>query len=112
MGRNNTANLMDCDEFEACTRTIIQSLGADSIRFFTTIHDIVAYFLEADKVAGKAPLSLHEFEATARTVAEFLGKENAARFFKSMYETLPIKTIAYLGIMVKFFELAENYEIR
>jgi hypothetical protein len=110
--KKTSSNPMYCAEFEACTRKTIKALGTDSIRFFTTIHDIMEYFLEADAVAGKAPLSLKEFEAMARRVAEFLGKEDAARFFKSMYETLPVKTLEYLGIMVRFFELAENYEIR
>jgi hypothetical protein len=102
---------MDCAEFDAYTRKTVEALGSDSIRFFTTIHDIVEYFLKADTVVQKAPMPFKEFETTARNVAEFLGKEEAARFFKSMYGTLPTKTIEYLGVMVRLFELVENYEI-
>jgi hypothetical protein len=109
--KRNKNNLMDCAEFEAYTRKTIKALGSDSIRFFTTIHDIVDYFLEADAVVKKAPMPFKEFETTARKIAEFLGKEESARFFKSVYGTLPTKTIEYLGVMVRFFELVENYTI-
>jgi hypothetical protein len=102
---------MDRTEFEAYTQKTIEALGSESIRFFTTIGDIVEYFLNADTVVKKTPLSFKEFETTARNVAEFLGKEEAARFFKSMYGTLPTRTIEYLGVMVRLFELVENYEI-
>jgi hypothetical protein len=28
-----------------------------------------------------------------------------------MYEALPLKTVQYIGVMIKFFEPVENYEI-
>jgi hypothetical protein len=108
MKSNNPLNAV---EFEHITRKVAKQLGPDSIRFFTTIGDIVEYFLNADTVVKKTPMPFKEFETTARNVAGFLGREEAARFFKSMYGTLPTRTIEYLGVMARLFELVENYEI-
>jgi hypothetical protein len=112
MERNNTANLIDCDEFEHYTRKAVQALGPDSIRFFTVIHDLEEFFLKADTVFKTCPMKFTELEDTGKKIAAFLGEEESARFFKSIYSTIPKKTLHFLGIMVKFFELAENYEIR
>jgi hypothetical protein len=106
MNKNN--NLLQLSEFEIYTKKALKITGSDSIRFFTTIRDILNYFWEADQTIKNTPMTFKEFETTAQKVAGILGKEEASRFFKAMYEALPTKTIQYLGIMVKFFELVEN----
>jgi hypothetical protein len=103
---------MNAQEFETLTRKTIQALGSDSIKFFTTIHDMEAFFLEADKTFKKCPLNMKEFEAIGEKIADFLGEDESARFFKAVYETIPQKVIQYLGLLIKLFEKAENYEIK
>jgi hypothetical protein len=102
---NNTIEGMDSKEFTACTQTIAADLGEAAIRFLTTIHDMEQFFLIADKTFARCPLTLEGFEQTAQNITTVLGAETAARFFKSIYDTLPKKTVCYLGIMVKLFEL-------
>jgi hypothetical protein len=109
MNRNNS--LLQLSEFEACTKKALKATGSDSVRFFTTIRDILNYFWEADQNIKNTPMTFREFEVTAQRIAGLLGKEEASRFFKMMYEALPLKTIQYIGVMIKFFELVENYEI-
>jgi hypothetical protein len=104
-------SLLQLSEFEIYTKKALKIVGSDSIRFFTTIRDILNYFWEADQTLKDTPMTFKEFETTAQKIAGILGKEEASRFFKTMYETLPSKTIQYMGIMVKFFKLVENYEI-
>jgi hypothetical protein len=98
-------------EFEACTKKALKATGSDSARFFTTIRDILNYFWAADQNIKNTPMVFNEVEATAQRIAGLLGKEEASRLFKAMYGVLPLKTIQYLGVMVKFFELVENIEI-
>ena len=109
--RENTVIPMLDIEFKDALQQAIQALGSDSIRFFTTIHDMEAFFLEADKAFKKCPLTMKEFEAIGKKIADFLGEEESARFFKAIYETIPQKVIQYLGLLIKLFEKAENYEI-
>jgi hypothetical protein len=111
MDRNNS-DRMDCAEFENLTRKVIKQLGSDSIRFFTTIHDMEAFFLAAETTFRKCPLTMKEFEEIGKNIAGFLGEEESARFFKAIYETIPQTVIHYLGLLIKLFEKAENYEIR
>jgi hypothetical protein len=47
---------------------------------------------------------LEEFEVITREITKILGKEESVRFFKAVYDTLPKKTITYLGVVVKVFE--------
>ena len=54
---------------------------------------------------------MKEFEVIGKKIADFLGKEESARFFKAIHETIPQKVIQYLGLLIKLFEKAENYEI-
>jgi hypothetical protein len=109
MNKNNS--LLQLSEFETYTKKSLKIVGSDSVRFFTTIRDILNYFWEADQAIKKTPMTFKEFETTAQKIAGILGKEEASRFFKAVYEALPTKTLQYMGIMVKFFELVENYEI-
>jgi hypothetical protein len=39
-----------------------------------------------------------------KKITKILGKEESVRFFKTVYDALPKKTIKYLGVMVKVFE--------
>jgi hypothetical protein len=109
--KRNTINPMKDIEFEKSLQKTIQALGSDSIRFFTTIHDMEAFFLDAETAFKKCPLNMKEFEAIGKKIADFLGEEESARFFKAIYETIPQKVIQYLGLLIKLFEKAENYEI-
>lgn len=102
---------MNAVEFDTLTRKVIQAVGSESIKFFTTVHDMGAFFLEADNAFKKCPLSMKEFETTGKKIADFLGEEESARFFKEIYEMIPQKVIQYLGLLIKLFEKAENYEI-
>jgi hypothetical protein len=95
---------MDSEEFTEYTHTIAAELGEDAIRFFTTIHDMEQFFLIADATLARCPLTLKAFEQTAQQITTVLGKETAARFFKAVFDTLPTKTVCYLGIMVQLFE--------
>jgi hypothetical protein len=104
---SNTIDGMDSEEFTKQTQTIAAELGKDAIRFFTTIHDMEQFFLIADATLARCPLTLKAFEQTAQQITTVLGAETAARFFKSIYDTLPKKTVCYLGIMVQLFELWE-----
>jgi hypothetical protein len=108
---NKNDSLLQVSEFEAYTKKVLKATGSDSVRFFTTIRDMLNYFWEADQNIKNTPMSFGEFESTAQRIAGLLGKEEASRFFKAMHGALPLKTIQYMGVMVKFFELAENYEI-
>jgi hypothetical protein len=103
MKRGNT-RLMDGKEFEIYTRRIVDILGDDIAGFFTVIHDVFEYFAELDAVLGKTQISFGEFEAMAEEIIRVLGKEEAALFFKAVYDAVPKKTITYLGVMVKVFE--------
>jgi hypothetical protein len=89
-------------------KTIAAELGEDAIRFFTTIHDMEQFFTIADKTFARCPLTLKTFEQTAQQITAVLGAETAARFFKSIFDTLPKKTVCYLGVMVKLFELWDD----
>jgi hypothetical protein len=109
MNKNNS--LLQLSEFEIYTKKTLKIVGSDSARFFTTIRDIVNYFWEADQTLKDTPMTFKEFETNAQKIAGILGKEEASRFFKAMYEALPTKTLQYMGIKVKFFEIVENYEI-
>jgi hypothetical protein len=109
--KRNTINPMEYIEFEKSLQKTVQTLGSDSIRFFTTIHDMEAFFLEAETAFKKCPLDMKEFEAIGKRIADFLGEEESTRFFKTIYETIPQKVLHYLGLLVKLFEKAENYEI-
>jgi hypothetical protein len=104
---SNTIEGMDCEEFTKQTKTIAAELGENAIRFFTTIHDMEQFFLIADTTFARCPLTLKAFEQTAQQITTVLGTETAARFFKSIFDTLPKKTVCYLGVMVKLFELWE-----
>ena len=107
----NTINPLNAAEFESTTRKSIRVIESDSIKFFTTIHDMTAFFMEAEKAFKKCPLTMQEFEVVGKKIADFLGEEESARFFKAIYETIPQKVIQYLGLLIKLFEKAENYEI-
>jgi hypothetical protein len=108
---NKNESLLQLAEFEAHAKKTLKATGSDSVRFFTTIRDILHYFWEADQTIKNTPMTFREFEAIAQKIAGLLGKEEAAKVFKAMYGALPLKTIQYMGVLVKFFELAENYEI-
>jgi hypothetical protein len=108
---NKNSGLLQLSEFEIYTKKALKITCSDSVQFFTTIRDKMHYFWEADQTIKNTPMTFKEFETAAQKIAGILGKEEASRFFKSMYEALPTKTIQYMGIMVKFFELVENYEI-
>jgi cyclopropane fatty-acyl-phospholipid synthase-like methyltransferase len=41
-------------------------------------------------------------------IIKVLGKERSAKYFKAIYDTLPKKTVTYLGAIVKVFELFLN----
>jgi hypothetical protein len=111
MKRNNISSMLDI-EFKDALQQTIQALGSDSIRFFTTIHDMEAFFLAAETTFRKCPLTMKEFEAIGKKIVGFLGEEELARFFKAIYETIPQTVIHYLALLIKLFEKAENYEIR
>jgi hypothetical protein len=59
-------HFMNTDKFETYTRKIIQNLGSDSIRFFTTIHDMEKFFRDSDDILKKSPMNLSEFEAAVQ----------------------------------------------
>jgi hypothetical protein len=109
MNRNKSGP-MDCTEFEECTQKVVRHLGSESIRFFTTIHDLERYFLESDAIIKRTALSLKEFEEIGKKIAGFLGEEESARFFKSLYDMIPQKTLSFMGMLVKLFERAESYD--
>jgi hypothetical protein len=46
-------------------------------------------------------ISLEKFETMTREITKILEKEESVRFFKAVYETLPKKTIKYLGVWLK-----------
>lgn len=98
-------------EFEKVLKKVIQALGSDSIKFFTTIHDMEAFFLEAEIAFKKCPLTMKELETIGKKIADFLGEDDSARFFQAIYDTIPQKVLNYLGLLIKLFERAENYEI-
>jgi hypothetical protein len=103
MKRGNI-NPMDDKEFEDYTKKIIDVLGDDISDFFTVIRDTFEYFMESDAVIEKTQISLGEFEAMIEKIIGVLGKEEAALFFKAVYDTMPKKTITCPGVMVKVFE--------
>jgi hypothetical protein len=103
MKRGNS-NPMDEKEFEAYTQKIVGVLGDDISGFFTIIHDTFEYFTASDTIIEKTQISLKEFEVMVKKITKILRKEESARFFKAVYDTLPKKTITYLGVMVKVFE--------
>jgi hypothetical protein len=97
-------NPMNDKEFEVYTRKIIDILGDDISSFFTVIRDTFEYFAESDAVIEKTQTSLDEFEVMTEEITRVLGKEEAALFFKAVYDAIPKKTITYLGVMVKVSE--------
>jgi hypothetical protein len=99
-------------EFEKSLKKAIEALGPDSVRFFTAIHDMEAFFLEAETAFKYCPLTIKEFETIGKKAAGFLGEEESERFFKAIYETIPQKALQYFALLVKLFEKAENYEIQ
>jgi hypothetical protein len=103
MKRENT-NPMDDKEFEAYIKKIVDVLGDDISGFFTLIHNVFKYFEESDGIIEKTQTSLDEFEVMTKSITGVLGKEESARFFKAIYNTLPKKTTTYLGVIVKVFE--------
>jgi hypothetical protein len=103
MKKENT-NPMNEKEFEAHTKKLVDTLGDDVSGFFNIIHDTFEYFVESDGIIEKTQISLVEFETMTKRIIRVLGKEEAARFFKAVYDALPKKTITYFGIMVKVFE--------
>jgi hypothetical protein len=96
---------MDEKEFEVCTRKIINALGDDISGFFTVIHNTFQYFVDSDAVIEKTYISLEEFDVLIKKITGVLGKEESVRFFKAVYDAMPKKTVTYLGVMVKVFEL-------
>jgi hypothetical protein len=90
--KRNTINPMKCIEFEKFLQKIVQSLGSDSIEFFTTIHDMEAFFLEAETAFKRSPLDIKEFEAVGKKIAGLPGEEESVRFFKAIYETISQKS--------------------
>jgi hypothetical protein len=105
MKNTSKIDCMDAGEFEGCTKKIAQNLGKDSIRFFTTIHNMARFFEDSDAVLKKSPASLQEFETTVQKITDFLGQKDSARFFASVYNALPKKTALYSAVMVRVFEL-------
>jgi hypothetical protein len=103
MKRENI-NPIDDKEFEAYTQKIIDVLGDDISGFFTLVHVVFEYFVESDKIIEKTQTSLDEFEMMIKKITGVLGKEESARFFKTIYNALPKKTITCFGAMVKVFE--------
>ena len=97
-------NPMNKKEFEVYASKIVDALGDDIIDFFTLIHNVFEYFMKSDAIIEKTQISLNEFETMTKRITEVLGKEEAARFFKAVYNALPKKTIKYFGVMVKVFE--------
>jgi hypothetical protein len=97
-------NPMDKEEFEVYTRKIIEALGDGISGFFIFIHDTFQYFIDSDTVIEKSQISLEEFEMMTKEIINILGKEEAIRFFKAVYDAMPKKTVTYLGVMVKVFE--------
>jgi hypothetical protein len=104
----NTINPMDDKEFEAYTQKIVDVLGDDISGFFTLIHDVFEYFEKSDAIIEKTQTSLEEFEVMTEEIIGVLGKEEATRFFKAVYNALPKKTTTYLGVMIKVFEKMFN----
>jgi hypothetical protein len=95
---------MDEKEFEAHTKKLVDTLGNDISGFFNVIHDTFEYFVESDAVIEKTQISLEEFKIMTKRITGVLGKEEAVRFFKAIYDALPKETITYFGVMVKVFE--------
>jgi hypothetical protein len=95
---------MDKEEFETCTKKIVDALGDDIADFFTVIRNTFEYFLDSDTTIEKTQISLEEFETMVKEIIMVLGKERSARYFKAVYDALPKKTVTYLGVIVKVFE--------
>jgi hypothetical protein len=102
--KKENINPMDEKEFEAHTKKLVDTLGDDVSGFFNVIHDTFEYFVKSDAVIEKTQISLKEFEIMTKRITGVLGKEEAARYFKAIYDALPKETITYFGVMVKVFE--------
>jgi hypothetical protein len=103
MKRKNI-NPMGEKEFEVYTQKLVDILGDGISGFFTVIHDTFEYFVESDNVIEKTQISLEEFEIMVEEITKVLGKEESVRFFKTIYDALPKKTVTYLGVVVKVFD--------
>jgi hypothetical protein len=95
---------MNEKEFETHTQKVVDALGDNISGFFTVIRNMFEYFITSDNIIEKTQISLEEFEAMTREITKILGKEEAVRFFKAVYDALPKKTIKYLGVMIKVSE--------
>jgi hypothetical protein len=100
----NTVNPMNEEEFEVYTRKIVDALGDDISGFFTVIRETFEYFTASDSVVENTEISLEEFEIMIEEIINVLGKKEAARFFKAIFDALQKKTVKYIGAMVKVFE--------
>jgi hypothetical protein len=103
MKRGNI-NSVDEKEFKSYSQKIVEALGDDISGFFTVIRDAFEYFVESDAIIEKTQISLEEFEMMVEEIIKVLGKENSVRYFKTVYDALPKKTVTYFGVMVKVFE--------
>jgi hypothetical protein len=99
---------MDKAEFARDVQRITGELGHKAVRFFTAVHNLEQFFLEADRVVEACPITFGEFEEVAGGIAAVLGEKEAARFFRAIFETIPAKAVCYLGVLVKLFEAQDG----
>jgi hypothetical protein len=74
-------SLLQLSKFEIYTRKTFKVTGFDSIRFFTTIRDILNYFWEDDQTLKDTPLTFGEFETTAQKIVGVLGERRSVKVF-------------------------------
>jgi arabinogalactan endo-1,4-beta-galactosidase len=96
---------MTKDECETMVHHVTEQLGNEAVGFFTTIHGMERFFLEADEQFTDTPTTVEEFEDIGCKIAALLGEAEASRLFRAIFETLPTQTVYYLSILVKLFEL-------
>jgi hypothetical protein len=106
--KRSKINPMDDKEFETYTRKIADVLGDEILGFFTVIHDTFEYFTTSDNIIERTQIPLEEFKIMIRNISKVLGKKESARFFKTIFDALPTKTVKYLGVMVNVFEKIFN----
>jgi len=98
---------MNKDEFKTAVNKIINVLGEEAVQFLTVTKQMETFFLQADEVFYGSSILANEYEEIGESIKDVLGQEEAKRFFKSIYDTLPTQTVYYLSILVKLFEMSK-----
>jgi hypothetical protein len=79
---NKNDSLLQPSEFEACTKKTLKTAGSGSVRFFTTIRDILNYFWEAGQNIKNTTVTFREFESAAQRIAGAFGEKRSIKIFQ------------------------------